>query len=80
MYKDPRLLDWEAAIARGGPTWLEIVASHAHLLSAIEDRNDTQALTSTNADQPSHRRCNSFRLTRGCVGAVAHAWGLGARR
>ena len=53
MYKDPRLLDWEAAIARGGPTWLEIVASHAHLLSAIEDRNDTRVTSKTQPTEPS---------------------------
>ena len=53
MYKDPRLLDWEAAIAWGGPTWLEIVASHAHLLSAIEDRIDTRVTSKTQPTEPS---------------------------
>lgn len=40
MHKDARLPDWATAIAGAGPTWLEIVASHAQLLSAVDDRTD----------------------------------------
>ena len=53
MHEDPRLLDWATVIAVGGPTWLEIVASHAHLLSATEDRNDTRFTSTTQAPEPS---------------------------
>ena len=55
MYKDLRLLDWATAIARGGPTWLEIVASHAPLLSASDDRNESRRSAShaeRAADEP----------------------------
>ena len=55
MYKDPRLLDWATAIARGAPTWLEIVASHAHLLSASDDRSESRRSASQEertADEP----------------------------
>ena len=53
MHEDPRLLDWATAIAAAAPTWLEIVASHAHLLSAAEDRNDTRFASTTQAPEPS---------------------------
>ena len=53
MHADRRLLDWATVIAVGGPTWLEIVASHAHLLSATEDRNDTRFTSTTQAPEPS---------------------------
>jgi hypothetical protein len=39
MHKE-RPLDWATAIVWGSPTWLEFVTSHAHLLSAIDGRND----------------------------------------
>jgi hypothetical protein len=39
MHKE-RLLDWATANVWVSPIWLEIVASHAHRLSAIDRRND----------------------------------------
>src|SRR5262245_4927288 len=51
MHKDAHLLDWATAIAGGGPTWLEIVATHAHLLAASDNRRDTG---SSWAEEPRH--------------------------
>ena len=42
MHAEPRLLDWATALVSGGPTWLDIVASHAHLLSATDARDETR--------------------------------------
>jgi hypothetical protein len=42
MHKNSRLIDWATAIVWGSPTWLQIVASHAHLRSAIDGRNDAR--------------------------------------
>ncbi len=42
MHAEPRLLDWATALTWGGPTWLEIVASHAHLLSAADARDESR--------------------------------------
>jgi hypothetical protein len=53
MHAEPRLLDWATALESGGPTWLEIVASHAHLLSATDARDEsrTSAVRSPRADE-----------------------------
>jgi hypothetical protein len=49
MHKDAHLLDWATAIAgAGGPTWLEIVASHAQLLSVSDTRKE---MGSSRADE-----------------------------
>ena len=40
MHKDAHTLDWATAIAGGNPTWLEIVASHAELLSVSDTEQD----------------------------------------
>jgi hypothetical protein len=49
MHKDAHLLDWAAAMAGANPTWLEIVASHAELLSISDIQNDGN---SSRADEP----------------------------
>ena len=51
MHKDAHTLDWAAAIAGGNPTWLEIVASHAELLSVSDTGKETG---SSRADESRH--------------------------
>ena len=42
MHKYTHMLERATAIAWGEPTWLEIIASHAHLRSTSDCRNHAQ--------------------------------------
>lgn len=51
MHKDAHTPDWATALAGGNPTWLEIVASHAELLSVSDTEQDAG---SSRADESRH--------------------------
>ena len=56
MHDETYMFDWTTDIAGSGPTWLEVIASHARMLSAIEDGDSYAAGEPRGARPPARTR------------------------